>query len=429
MPKKQKSGLYRSKVTIGADPNGKPVYKYISGRTRRELEDARQEVIAHYITKTALSEDMLFGVYFGKYFDVYRRPHLRPSTLASYRPIINKSILPAFAERRLRAITALDLQAFMNTLVKRSKTTVNVARSMLQGVFAQAFADHIIPNNPALALRPPEITPPEEKRVLTPEERLTVLSVIERNADALPLAILYYTGMRQGEMRGLQWGDIDFSANTIHIQRDVDDCSHCSLGDPKTHAANRIIPLFAPLRELLFPLRGLPNVFVVQGPRPGRPLGKTALYTLWTRLMLECGFATLSPNALKLPKDERESMPLRLRYQSDITPHCLRHNFITMCWEAGFDALITQRIVGHSRYSTTADIYTHLSKSALAARLDCEYDKMVNFLPPAPQSVFSSTWQYAQAVSSPSPSPESWSYWRGLLTSWAKDTPSASNDT
>ena len=62
MPKKQKSGLYRSKVTIGADPSGKPVYKYISGRTRRELEDARQEVIARYITKTALNDDMLFGV-------------------------------------------------------------------------------------------------------------------------------------------------------------------------------------------------------------------------------------------------------------------------------------------------------------------------------------------------------------------------------
>lgn len=385
MPKKQKSGLYRSKVTIGADSSGKPVYKYISGRTRRELEDARQEVIARYITKTSLSDDMLFGVYFGKYFDAYRRPFLRNATLASYRPIINKNILPSFAERCMRSITALDLQSFMNSLAGRSKTTLTVALSMLKGVFEQAFADHIISNNPALSLRLPEVTPPKEKRALTPDERVRVLSVIERNADALPLAILFYTGMRPGEMRGLQWGDIDFSANTIHVQRDVDDSSRCVLDAPKTRAADRIVPMCSPLRELLFPLRGLPGVFVVQGSRPGRPLGRTGLYTLWARLMLECGFATLSPNALKLPESERESMPLRLRYHSDITPHCLRHNFITMCWEAGMDTLVVQRIVGHASYGVTANVYTHISSAHLAAAsqtLEREFSKL-SFLAPA----------------------------------------------
>jgi site-specific recombinase XerD len=47
-----------------------------------------------------------------------------------------------------------------------------------------------------------------------------------------------------------------------------------------------------------------------------------------------------------------------------ITPHALRHNYITMCWEAGVDVYTTSKIVGHARIETTLRIYTHLTESA-----------------------------------------------------------------
>ena len=49
MPKKQKSGLYRTKVKVGTDHTGKPIVKWISGKTQKELEDAKREVIATYL--------------------------------------------------------------------------------------------------------------------------------------------------------------------------------------------------------------------------------------------------------------------------------------------------------------------------------------------------------------------------------------------
>ena len=63
MPKKQKSGLYRTKVKIGVDAGGKDIFKYVSGRTKKELEDAKREVIARYIGNTGLNDDVLFGKY------------------------------------------------------------------------------------------------------------------------------------------------------------------------------------------------------------------------------------------------------------------------------------------------------------------------------------------------------------------------------
>ena len=63
MAKKQKSGLYRSKVKIGVDAFGKDIYKYVSGRTMRELAEAKRAVIEEFIEGKAGAQDVLFGAY------------------------------------------------------------------------------------------------------------------------------------------------------------------------------------------------------------------------------------------------------------------------------------------------------------------------------------------------------------------------------
>ena len=56
---------------------------------------------------------------------------------------------------------------------------------------------------------------------------------------------------------------------------------------------------------------------------------------------------------------------IRSRYAPTITPHALRHNYITMCWENGFDVYLTQKLVGHKSIKTTMDVYTHLSSKQM----------------------------------------------------------------
>jgi len=63
MPRKQKSGLYRTKITVGYDRANNPVFKYISARTKAELEDERQKAITHYIVGSISAKDRLFGEY------------------------------------------------------------------------------------------------------------------------------------------------------------------------------------------------------------------------------------------------------------------------------------------------------------------------------------------------------------------------------
>lgn len=360
MAKKQKSGLYRTKIKIGVDANGNDILKYISAKTKRELEQRRQEVVAYYIDGTGLEGDVLFGEYATKWFTNIKKPELSPSSLASYRSMLNKHVFPAFGTRNLRAIKAFDLQIWLNGFAGESKTTIALALTIIRNIFASATADRILSINPAAALKAPKAGKVETRRSLTDEESHKVEQIIAQHPHGDYMACLYYLGVRAGEARGLMWGDFDWQNNIVHIQRDIDFKASAQAGELKTEAAYRDIPIPEELRAKLWPLRGHPNAYLFVGQQSGKPWSKATAERIWLDMM----------KSVDLVKDRDgqnwKNPDIRCRLTATITPHYLRHNYITKCWEAGIDPMITMRIVGHADYRTTANIYTHLTQDHLA---------------------------------------------------------------
>lgn len=362
MATKQKSGLYRTKIKIGVDANGKDVVKWISGKTKKELEDARREVIAHYIEGQANVSDRLFGEYAVEWFKTIKAPELSPSSLESYKTALNRDILPEFGERTLRAISATEVQQLVNRFAGMSATKIAVICATLQGIFESACADQVLQNNPMTHIRKPKATPPAEKHPLTNDERRKIEAVCAERTDALYLALMYYMGLRPGEARGLQWGDIDWAAGSVHIQRDIDYKDHGRVGSVKTRKSNRVIPLPDSLRAILGNVRGLPDRFIVCGCKGGI-LAKTSAERLWVELMKACDMVKpVETDTSYRPTD------IRSKWEPIITPHAIRHNYATMCWENGIDPYTTMRLMGHSSIKTTMDIYTHLN--------DAQFQKM-----------------------------------------------------
>jgi integrase len=380
---------YRSKIKIGVDASGNDVYKYFQGYTKAELDQARQAIVAKYITGEALEPDRLFGDYATEWYRVRKEPFVSAATRNNYRSMLNKHILPAFGDRNLRAITALELQAFVNGFGGKSKSQISSALDTLQQIFAAAKADHLVRVDPAENLHRPQAKPPAEKRALTEDERARLRQLFATHPDGLYLAVMYYTGMRPGEVRGLQWGDIDWDANLIHVVRDIDYAAGGAVGGLKTEKSQRYIPVADALRALLYPARQAPAAFVFPG-RDGKPLAQVTAARMWIRLMAAAGFAE------EIPDDEKTcygSGDIRGQYRPTITPHAMRHNFITMCWEQGVDIVLTMRMVGHTDYETTRNIYTHLSAvqmESARAQLD---------------SMFSADSPSCRKVASPSPHP------------------------
>jgi integrase len=208
----------------------------------------------------------------------------------------------------------------------------------------------------------PAAAQPAEKRALSPDERARIERVAADHPHGAYLAAMYYLGCRPGEARGLQWGDFDWDSCVVHIQRDIDYKAGAVAGDLKTKKSVRRVPVPDALAQILKPLRGPAEAFLFQGEISGAPLSKTTAERIWVELMLACDMVDPIPE--DAPKKYRPT-DVRSLYDPIITPHVLRHNYITMCWESGIDVYTTMKLVGHASIKTTMDIYTHLSEAQL----------------------------------------------------------------
>lgn len=115
------------------------------------------------------------------------------------------------------------------------------------------------------------------------------------------------------------------------------------MSEPKTEKYKRTIPVPDALAAILLPLRQLPDVLLFTTAE-GSPLSTHAKKPLWYGLMTAAGLAT-------------DGKP-------NFTPHMLRHNYITMCYESGIDAYTAMRLAGHADIETALNIYTHLTENS-----------------------------------------------------------------
>ena len=106
MGKKTASGKYRGRVQIGVDKDGKPINKYVSASTLRELETKKEYIRKHYIDGQPLREDMPFYQYAEEWYKIKKEPFISDSSRSAYRTCFNKHILPAFGLRHLRAVSS-----------------------------------------------------------------------------------------------------------------------------------------------------------------------------------------------------------------------------------------------------------------------------------------------------------------------------------
>lgn len=348
------------------------------GMSQTELAAAKREAEEYYISGTGLREDVIFGEYASNWYKVHKGPFVAPSSQRSYRSMMNKYVLPEFGKRNMRAILASEIQAFLNQFSGRSGTLITRALAILHGVFGMAYTDRILPADPTRGLKRPDASPPAEKRALTEDERAKMIAIFPRHPYGLYLAAMYYTGVRPGECMGLQWGDFDFDAKLLHVQRDVDYTTPDDpVGDLKTQAADRYVPIAAELRALLWPRRGHPSAFLFAQPNGTLPTQYEA-DKIWVSLMSDLGMVRPAPEPGG--KRKRRYYGLRRAIKPIITPHCMRHNFITMCWESGIDVMLTMKMVGHKDAKTTLNIYTHLSRAQMEsaqAKVDGMFSKKV----------------------------------------------------
>ena len=160
---------------------------------------------------------------------------------------------------------------------------------------------------------------------LTVEESLILLDKVQNPRARTFLLTALHTGMRRGEILGLQWKDIDFKAKVIHVRHNavVSEGESTVSEELKTKAAKRNLPLSEELEVWLLQRKKTSHSQYVIAMENHKPLTKSSYRSLW-RLI------------------ERE-LP-----EKHITAHILRHTYITRLFEAGLDVKEVQYLAGHS---------------------------------------------------------------------------------
>ncbi|MGI6151241.1 MAG: tyrosine-type recombinase/integrase [Christensenellales bacterium] len=366
--KKQADGRYRVRVNVGRDAEGKIIYKYASGRTKKEVEQKKEELLKHYVGGRKIERDVLFEVYAERWVTTYKLGKKSAGTDQNYKTALYHHLIPAFKNRQLRAITSFDLQEFMNSMAGKGRSTIGYIHSVIRNVFEKAFAEGVIDRNPVLGLEKPR-SEYKKRRALTDNEIAATLKVGETHRDGLFLLMLYYTGLRRGEAVGLQWQDIDFRRQTLSVRRDYD-FKTGTIGKLKSQASERTIPLPVELCEMLHAVRGIGEAFVFDRIM-NAPMTKLEAYKdTWESLR----------KALYAADNTIEAIGKGANRRSILTAHYYRHNYASILYNAGIDVLTAQKWMGHADAKTTLSIYSHLSEDyelRNAGKLNDAFKKIV----------------------------------------------------
>lgn len=374
MPKynftKRSDGRYQTKVYLG-NKNEKNQYKYVYASTAKELERKVQQIKIQQGKGLDLSADRdTFGYWGERWLKLKKievsskRYEAYASRLENLAPIHNISITKLKAADIQDIILDYTVVSCKHTGKPYSKHTLTEIRNTAKQIINLAIENRVLDYNCASCVKIPKAATVSTRRALTLEEQQWITDTPHRAQTAAMIMML--AGLRRGELLALTWQDIDLSARTITVNKSIEMINgkpHLKSGG-KTKSATRVIYIPGKLVNYLSNLPHLP-IGLVCSTVKGTPMTDTAWRRLWesylTDLNLKYGewqdcFQTGGNTPNKYAPTKKPFIIPK------ITPHWLRHTFITMLYMAGVDVLTAKEQAGHSDIKTTMAIYTHLDE-------------------------------------------------------------------
>jgi integrase len=144
---------------------------------------------------------------------------VRPKTWVSYRSIVERHLIPGLGTIRLDELRAADIQRYLNAKseTKLAPRTVARHRNVLRQALGHAERTELISRNVAKLAVPPRI-PRREVHPLTPDQVRVFLAATEGDPNAAIYLVAIGVGLRQGEILGLRWSDLDLEAGTLRVR-------------------------------------------------------------------------------------------------------------------------------------------------------------------------------------------------------------------
>ena len=355
----------------------------VYGKTRAELTEKCEALQAAWAEDILDAESPYFYQYAADWYARLSGGWTKPRRAEIAREI-NNVICPVIGHLRLREITSDHCLDVMKARAGMSRGTQEKTLQVLRRILQAAEQAGQIPKDPTRGLKAGGPAP-KEKDALTPEQQRTLLEAVRGTSIELFVKIGLYAGLRREEILGLAWKDVHLDAPAPYL--DVRQALRWPANNRpevtpvlKSAAAWRSVPLPAPLEaslrqsyaETIKSLSGPLSASQVIG-KDGKPWSYQSFRKAWRAVEVRtAGTVKLSrkdpktgePVTVEVERRIGDTVPrhpgVRISIDFPVSPHLLRHTYITRLILGGVDVRRVQYLAGHETASVTLDIYTHL---------------------------------------------------------------------
>ena len=354
--RKRADGRWEGRYTAGYHPEtGKRIIKNVLGKTQAECKAKLKKAIEESQSlDVGRADEYTVAAWLRTWFELYAKPHIRPSTMNYYHRNIEQHIIPAIGDIPLNKLTTRDLQKFYNDLQSNgrlrkvqkkekpglSNSTVRGIHMMLHNALDRAMKEKLILSNPTENCIIPKIEK-QEMKILRPDPISSYLNAAERR-NALPMFYLeLVSGLRKGELTALLWSDLDIQNRTISVSKQYvkNPNGELALTRPKTETSVRKVSIPQEAVDLLISEHDKhpDNPYMFPSPITGEMYYPDSIVNLHKKILKDAG----------LP---------HIRF------HDLRHTFATLALQNGVDVKTVSSMLGHYDAGFTLRTYTHATR-------------------------------------------------------------------
>jgi len=359
------SKYFRITVTVGKDAEGKLIRKTFYGKTKKEAEGKKDDYLQAIKRGLAIDFDkMILGDLMHIWlFEILLPSEMKPKTFDRYESLYRCHIKSGeLNSTRLYEIRSTQVQRYYNTLYDSGVTskTIKSVHKLLRYFFNYCIQEDYIVKNPCFKLNIPGSIAEKTTEEINPfydEELIEIKEALRSKAIESAALLTLGTGIREGELFGLRFMDIDIRNKELNIKQDLEwakvferDGTYeykAILQPPKTKNAIRTIPI----PSALIPM--LQSHIRLQKEK----LLKNGLSYSADKLVFTTESCNCFDNRNFLRAWQRVLKKTGVEYRNF---HTLRHTYATKLFENGIPLKTVSMLLGHANIKITADTYTHV---------------------------------------------------------------------
>lgn len=338
---------------------GKRQQRWVTCGSRKEADRTVTKLLRELDTTGVAPTGTTLNDFLTRYVDTVTALHAEPNTLRTYRSRIRNHIAPRIGHITLDKLTPAHLAGMYAAMAAAgaSSRTIRHCHAILHVALQQALLWGEVYRNVVDMVKGPTV---RQKRwaVWTNAQAVTFLNAIEADRLVALYHVAIATGMRQGELLGLKWADVDWLRGSLEVQRSITrDGTVQREKDTKTEAGRRLIAV------------GPETLTILRAHKTRQDGERDAAGKAWAEkdlifCRLDGGYYSDTTLRWQWRKTVKRLGLPTMRF------HDLRHFHATLLLRAGVHPAIVAQRLGHASVAVTMNVYSHVTPDMQSAAVD-----------------------------------------------------------